>query len=79
MNWVFSGRYWERQGPEAGSLKVHSGSGKWTSLTAGEWDLSWEQGRKAGVARAGKVLVNTLPCTSQSKREDSVKGSQHKC
>lgn len=70
MSWVFSGRDWERQGPEAGSLKVYSGSGEWTSLTAGAQDLSWEQGRKAGVARAGKILVNTLPCTSQSKREE---------
>lgn len=63
MSWVFSGRDWERheQGPEARSPKVSSGSGEWTSLTAGAQDLSWEQGREAGVARAGKVLVNMLP------------------
>ena len=63
MSWVFSGRDWERheQGPEAGSPKVRSGSGEWTSLTAGAQDLSWEWGRESGVSRAGKVLVNMLP------------------
>lgn len=48
------------KGLKAGSLKVRSGSGEWTSLTAGAQDLSWEPGRKTGVGQSwegpGKLI-----------------------
>lgn len=34
------------KGLQAGRLKVCSGSGAWTSLTAGVQHLSWEPGQK---------------------------------
>lgn len=48
------------KGLKAGSLKVHSGSGEWTSLTAGAQDLSWEPGRKASAGQSRELLVNML-------------------
>lgn len=44
------------KGPKAGSLKVRSGSGEGTSLTAGAQDLSREPGRKAGVGPSREGL-----------------------
>lgn len=44
------------KGLKAGSLKVRSGSGEWTSLTAGAQDLSWDPGRKAGVGQSWEGL-----------------------
>lgn len=43
---VFSGREKIEKGLQAGSLKVCSGSGTWTSLTAGAQHLSWEPGQR---------------------------------
>lgn len=44
------------KGLRTGSLKVCSGSGEWTRLTAGAQDLSWEGGRKADVGQSRESL-----------------------
>lgn len=44
------------KGLKAGSPKVRSGSGEWTSLTAGAQDLSWEPSRKASVGQGREGL-----------------------
>lgn len=41
---------------KAGSPKVRSGSGEWTSLTAGAQDLPWEPSRKAGAGQGREGL-----------------------
>lgn len=75
------GFQWQRlgkaraKGLRARSLKVRSGSGPWTSLTAGAQALSWEPGRKAGAGQGreglGKLVKEfELPMLSLFYRAD---------
>lgn len=62
MSRVFGGRDWARheQRPEGREPQGASGSGEWTSLTAGAQDCLGNQAERQVWARVGKVLVNRL-------------------